>query len=345
MSAIAVTDPLLVFSPYTWDVTAERAMSINAGAYVRAAFEGKPTDLVATFDLFGLGTPKAVVEIRVNGGDWTRQRLTASVPVPVPAGPAWPVTMVEVVLDAIGGGSQVWTTQNRAAKFTGFSSASTLTLREWRKPDLRVLAVADSLGQGVFTLGPSVGQTETFPFVANSARLGWAFPLRELLNCQLGVRGFGGVGLTRAGDDSVPKFLTIWDKLYDGRSADLTGLDLIVFSPGTNDSAATASAVTEETRLVLNDMLTKTSARIALVRNWKGVQAAAIAAAIPLCSSPGRVTWIDSAGWWQASEASDGTHPYGWSNLLNLTPRIASAVAKDVLGSTSLWFDGTTWVR
>jgi len=349
MTTIAPNDANIWYSPGCWDVTSTRAMTINYGARIKAVISSAPADLVAVFTLAGAETRRAIIEYRVNEGPWVRTLISANTPLPLPQSRTWPVTTVEIAFEWSGSGlSGKWTNQTYAFAFAGFSSASTITTRPAAHLPSWLLAVGDSLSIGVLALTPSVPDAAVTPFLVNSPRLGWGPLLAEALGMEAGVQGFGGVGLSRSGDDSVPAFGTLFGNLWNGKPATYsTAPALIAFMPGTNDSAGTDAAVTAAAVSWLNAALTKfPDTPIALIRNLRGIKAAAISAAIPLCSNPDAVTWIDTTGW-NTSDSSDGYHPYGYSYTVDVVPRLAADIAPLLTPAPAnerLRWSGTAWV-
>lgn len=340
MSTILANDANAQYSPYTWDVTASRARTINSGAYLRIAFTGDVAGLAATFDLTGLTSPYAVIDWRLDDGPWTVTRLAASVPLTPPASSKWGKHFLEIRVQALGAGTARWTTASNGVNFTGLTATGTITTFAMPTRARRIFAIGDSLAQGVL----ANGSPETLPSAVNNAVMGWAYPLGALLGAEMGVCGFGGVGITTAGDDAVPKFGTIWSQLWDGKARDFTQApDLIVTVPGTNDGAG-GGTVTTETTTWLNAMLaaTPSTTKIALVENWKGIASAGIQAGIAGCTNPGRVTWVDTTGWWSDTDAPDAYHPWGYSNLTNLAPRLANSL--EVISAGQRIWNGTAWV-
>jgi hypothetical protein len=94
---------------------------------------------------------------------------------------------------------------------------------------------------------------------------------------------------------------------------------------------------------LLNDLLaaTPTTTLIAAMLPFTGVQAANIQAAIATCIAPARVKYIDTTGWWNPSDSSDGVHPYGDQNTLELTNYVAGA-CRSLLQRGATYLAGTS---
>ncbi|QDG90690.1 hypothetical protein [Pseudarthrobacter sp. NIBRBAC000502770] len=345
MTTIAPNDSNILYSPYTWKVDATRARTLNSGAYLRATIQGSPADLSLLLDFTGLSSNKGVIWHKTDDGPWVRYWTGNGAIIPLTINPNWPVHTVEMRVAVRGGDAEIWTDPpNGVIQFAGFSSSSTISTRKvWPRP-LSALAVGDSLAMGILTVNGTTG---------NDASFGWAYPLADALGCEVGVRGHGGVGLTVAGDGGVPKFGSSWNMLWGSTPADMTQApDVIITMPGTNDGGATDALVTAETTAWLNAMLAATPATtgIVVVRNLKGSKAAAIQAGIAACTTPGRVKWVDTTGWWASADSKDGTHPWGYVNQHEVSPRIAAGVRSFVQSlaasqaSNQFVYKGAAWV-
>lgn len=347
MSTIPADDTNIAYSPYNWHVTSARAKTINTGAYLTIAFTGDTAGLAALFDVASITATYPTIRWRVDGGPWTVALLAASVPLTKPPFSKWPAHIVELEFVAAGDGVDRWMTQSSALLFTGLSATGPISSTLARARPRAIFNLGDSLLEGSFTNG-SPG---TSPSRANNAQTGWGFPLRDLLGVEIGNSGFAGVGLTKAGNYGVPDFQTIWDDLWNGQPRDFSNAPaLIVTVPGTNDSAANNATTTDATVALLNAMLagTPSTTRIALVENWLAVKSGAIQAAIALCSDPTRVSWIATAGWWDAGDSEDGVHPFGYSNVGNLSVRLADALRPLLMAgggsSGEMLWNGSAWV-
>lgn len=331
VSTITATDANILYSPYTWGIVGGQARTINAGAYLRVAFVGSPTATPTLgFDVSALAAPVPRVAVRVDGGVPVEHDLASSIPAPIPAGTTWGTHVVDVVVVATTETQNRWSGASTQVRFTGLTADVAITSRPVRPRARRVLAVGDSIAEGVRTLN----MTATDDTDRNDARLAWALPLGDALGMEVGVVGFGGVGIAKSGSGSVPRFADSAPYLWSGVARDLSAApSVIVAHVGTNDSASTDADVTTETARLLNGWIGATACPIVVLPGWLQRKAAAIQAGIAACSDPERVTYVDTTGWWSTADASDSLHPYGYINEVDLVPRLAFVVA-DVLGDS-----------
>lgn len=334
MTTIAPTDANILFSPYTWLVGAT-AKTINAGAYLRVAFSGNPTTLAATFDVTNQpALSKSRVGFRVDHGPWQDYTVAASVPLTLATGNTWASHTVEMVVIATTETAVRWTApQPTAVVFTGLVADVAVTTRATRARPLYGLCLGDSITEGVRTLN----STATYDVDRNDSRTAWAYPLTDLLGAEIGVVGFGATGISSTGAGGVLKFPLSAPWLFSGVARSLAiprQPDFIVAHIGTNDGGAADATVTADTTTLLNDWIAATTAtRIFVLAGWNQVKSAAIQAGIAACTSPTRVTFINTTGWWGSTADGDGAlHPSGYINITDMAPRLA-ATLKPLLSS------------
>lgn len=326
MTTIAPNDSNLAYSPANWLVQGSSAETINTGAYINALITGAPTSLTATFDLSGVSTPYPDLAITVDDGPTVRVPVAASVTVPLPTTNQYRKHTVSIVVVATSTTVSRW---NRAVsvRFTGFSSPSTIGTERFRQAQDWVLCLGDSISEGFRALGL------TDDVKGDDARFGWAHPLRALLGLEVGLVGFAGVGLTKGGNGGVPAVQDSWTQLWSGQPRTFSSTPAaIVINIGTNDQSADAGTVQSLMTSWLQAILASFSAApIVVLRPFGGYQAAALTAACTAVADD-RVTYVDTANWWSAADSMDGTHPYGYCNTSNLSPRIAAAVSSVLAG-------------
>lgn len=331
MTVIAPNDANIVYSPYNWLVTGSSAKTICAGAYMKVAFTGAtPTTLTAGFDMTNQpgGGGKTRVSFRVDGMAWTDSvALASSLPITIPTTNGWTTHTVEMIFAASSEGANRWLApQNTAMVFTGLTTDTTVTTRPYRARDLYGLALGDSIAEGVRTLKSGTSPTE----LGNDARLAWAYPLADLLGAEIGVIGFGGTGISNGGNGNIPKFPDLAPYLWDGQARNITTPktpDFIVAHIGTNDAPELDASVTADALTLLNNWITAApDAKIFVLPGWNQTKASAILQACQTCSDPDAVTYVDTTGWWNSADASDGLHPYGYINTMDLSPRLAAVI-------------------
>ncbi|MFF1382757.1 LamG-like jellyroll fold domain-containing protein [Arthrobacter sp. NPDC058288] len=329
---IAPNDANIVYSPYNWNVTSTQAKTINAGAYLRTTLSGTATSLKAKFDLTNALTPLPQISFRVDGGSWTSTTIAADVTIPMPTNNTWGAHLVEILVKATTETQNRWNApQNTAVVFLGFSAdPSSITTRTTRTRKLYVLAYGDSITEGVRTLALNGAGGDVD---RNDSASGWAYPLGELMGAEVGVVGFGGHGIVDTGGGNVPGMVNTYNLLWAGQARSFTtpqAPDLILLNQGTNDKVD----IIDSTKTVLNNLLaaTPSTTKIGVIIPWNTNRRADLIAGVAACDSTRRVKVIDTPGWFVSSDASDGIHPYGYTNLVDLSPRIATA-ARAILGS------------
>lgn len=337
MSTILPNTAGIVYSPYNWDVTASRARTITPGAYLRMTVDGNPATLTANFNTANVADRSIKVGIRVDGVAWSEHVLnTASdIPITLPADNTWGTRVVEIVFLTQSLTVERWAFPGECAlEFTGITGDTQISTRITRRRKLNGIAVGDSITQGVRnkndTLWPS--------YLNDDVRLGWAYPLADLLGCEIGVIGYAGVGLSRSGSGGVPKFPESVPQLWNGQPRDYrtpAEPDFIAAHLGTNDASASDSAVTADTAALMNHFLASTEKTpIIVFPGWMQRKAAAIRAGIAASTAPGRIHYVDTTGWWDPADAPDGLHPYGYVHLTDLAPRAADAISTFLKGNT-----------
>lgn len=327
MSTISANDPNILYSPYTWAVGAA-AKTINAGAYFKVAFTGTPSTLTASFNVANMASPASRVGFRVDGGRWQDFDVAASLTIAMPSTNTWDKHVVEMVVISTTETAGRWNApQNTAVVFTGLTGNTTITTYPVRPRSMYGLLVGDSIAEGVRVLNRTAeGDTGR-----NDSRLAWAYPLGDLLGAEVGVVGFGGQGISNAGNGGVPQFSVAAPLMFAGANRDLSSPkapDFIVAHIGTNDSGSADADVVADTRALLNYWLagTPSTTRIFVMAGWLQRKATQIQAGIAASTTPARVTYIDTTGWWSPDDSSDSLHPYGHVNLTDLAPRVAAAV-------------------
>ncbi|MCW3476555.1 GDSL-type esterase/lipase family protein [Limobrevibacterium gyesilva] len=329
---IAPDDPALLYSPYTWNIAAGAATTINAGAYLRTLFSGGSCTL--TFDVANALSPLPQIWYRIDGvGAWTQAGLAAQIACAMPAATLGnadiPWHFLELVVKATTETRNRWNSPGATAVvFTGLVLASGAAVLLPSAAPLNLLVYGDSITEGVRTLGEAAADDTD----RNDAMLGWAFRLGGLLGAEVGVVGFGGSGLSVTGSGNVPPLPASYGLLYQGAARSFAPAPaLVVFNVGTNDGGAdTVAAMTA----VLNGVIAACpAAAIAVLRPFNGNQAANLQAAIAACGNPAACRYVDTTGMFDTSRGSDGLalHPTGPNNVALIAPKLA-AVLRGLLG-------------
>jgi lysophospholipase L1-like esterase len=339
---IAPNDANLTYSPYNWNVTSTRALSINAGAYVRTIIQGTPTAITALFDTSALAGAAPEIRYRVDMGPWIRAAVADSVALTMPSdAAAWTKHVVEIVFAATNVTHERWAGTEAALRFRGFlTSPGSCTTEAIPARGLRVLVYGDSITEGIRTLAAAD------PPANHDATRCWPLLLADELGAEVGSVGFGGTGIVSAGAGNVPAWPSTWDKIYSGVNRSFTAQpDVIYVLLGQNDDMILGDITTAYTA-VLNSLLTAApSAKILCLSPLSGVRASDVQAAALAASDQTRVSYVNTAGWLiSAGDTGDGgLHPYGYRNR-----QIAALVAAQVrglMGEGGGVGTGATWLK
>lgn len=335
---IAPNDPNIVYSPYNWDRTSARALTVCGGAYFRALIAGSPTAITLNFDVSSMtGTFPSKIAYRIDGGGWTEATVAATVAVPLPsATSAWTEHLIEVAVKSTTQSVNRWASPYATAvKFTGITTTpGTCTTAAIQSAGLRGIVLGDSITEGNGIFSNSGDAT-----VQSDATLGFAFRLRDFLGAEVGVVGFGGLGLTVGGNGNVPALTSSWKLNAASLNRSFTSApDFAVVNIGTNDSRQSVTSATFQAALTtfLNDAIATlpSSTKIVVLLPFGGYYGTTVfQAAIAAATDPTRIAFVDTTGWFNTANSSDGIHPYGYADLSNLGPRTAAAVKAALLGS------------
>lgn len=331
-AVFAPNDPNIMFSPYNWLVGSTVAETINPGAYFRTQITGSATAITLNFDTTGLTAPLPQLKYRVDQGGWQVATIAATVPLAMPTGNTWGVHNIEVVVKSTASGANRWSPRQASVKLTGITTNGTAT-RSPISRNGRLLIYGDSITEGTRTLNSNA----TNDTDRDDSTMGWAYRLGDEVGAEVGVIGFGATGLSKGGNGGVPSLPTSYNLLWSGQSRSFSPAPTaIVINIGTNDGATDTVAAMIG---LLNNLLTACpTTPILVLRPFNGTQASNLVAAIAGCSSPSRVTYVDTTGWWSSADASDGLHPYGYVNVAELAPRVAAKVKTATSGGASKRF-------
>jgi lysophospholipase L1-like esterase len=329
---IAPNDLNILYSPYNWLVSSTAAKSINPGAYFKCLLTGSPTSITLGFDLTNISTPLPQIRYRIDNGPWVSTEVAASIVVAIPSSNTFTKHLIEVQFKSMTETVNRWNSpQNTALVFTGITvaPASGVATASIRKRKLTIAAFGDSITEGVRTLSSTASKGTD----GNDSSQSWSMPLADLMGAEVGNIGFGGTGLSKSGSGNVPATGTSYNLLWAGQARSFAVVpDLIAINIGHND---TTTDTTAAGTAFLNGLLaaTPSTTKIAVIQPWSGRQATNLKAAIAACSTPSRVTYIDTSGWWSTADAPDAVHPYGYVNLVDLAPRLALAL-RAILGAS-----------
>lgn len=325
------------YSPYNWDVTAQRALC-NTGGYMRTVINGKPPSVTFHFDVSNVPTDastRSQIEYRIDRQAWIAVVPSATVTASIPAATvAWSKHLVELRMKSSSEAANRWDSPYlTAVKFLGVSFLGSGGVSEPEQAALTGLFYGDSITEGTNTLS-STGDASN----RGNSRLSWCTTVASVIGAEVGVVGFGRQGLAVAGNGNVPVLGSTWNFIASGipRSFTVTP-DFVAVNIGTNDSRNGISAATFTAAYTsfLNALIVQfpRTTKLIVFRPFGGYYTASdYRAAIAATTEPSRVAYVETSGWWNSEDSSDGLHPYGYINESELGP-LAAAAIRDVLNA------------
>lgn len=318
---IAPNNSAIVYSPYNWLVTSGSAKSINPGAYFRVMYSGSLC--IINFDTTNNSTPLSQVWVRVDLGSWNSHSIFSTLNVGGAANSNWGFHLVEVMVKSTTETQNRWSSpSNTAIVFTGLTLDIGATVMAPESASKNAIFIGDSITEGVRT----VDDVSTDDTDRNDAMISWVDKVAQLLVMEYGNIGFGGQGFTSTASGNVPQVQSAYNLLWASQARTFSPQpDLVVINEGTNDGS---SDITSNATALLNGILSAcTSAKIIVLRPFNGtVQSAHWIAAIAACSNPGRVHFIDTAGFFNTTNSADGLHPYGFENVTHIAYELFAAI-------------------
>lgn len=324
-NVMAPTDPAIIYSPFTWDVTGARAKTINIGAYFR--FSAACSGATLNLDTTALTGDFPVISYRVDGGAWQRANISASFPLTIPAGTSWGVHHFEVALSSSSISENRWNEPSAAhLTLTGITLSAGGTLRPAVARTRRGVWFGDSITEGEKTRG-TTWDTDDSDAVVN-----WPYLVGSRLG-EFGIVACGGLAWSGNGIGNWPAFTSSWDDLRGGGPArDISTADYVVVNMGENGGAV-ASTVTSWLQ-ACRTALTSATTPIFVLRPFSGAGAAALQAGVT-ATGDANVHYVDTTGWFNSADSPDGQHPYGYVSLESFAPRLHDAIAAVIGGTAS----------
>lgn len=324
-NGIAHNDPNIIYSPYNWSVTGTNAKTICSGAYFRTIISGNRGQIALHFDTTGL-TEQNIIKYQIDGEGWVRVPVTEQVPIPMPAASSWDKHTLEVLVQTAMAPSK-WSPQESATIFRGLAGERTLVTHPGAKAKLNIMVFGDSITEGYVTL-----KNVSAPS-GSDAQMSYAGQLRNYIGAEVGQIGFGSTGWTVAGAGAVPSLPNNYKLLWGGgpsRSFTDPVPDMVLINHGTNDGTTdikpTAIAMINELRT-----LVPASTIIGIIVPFNQNQKANLQSVVSTIGSA-QVRLIDTAGWYDVADSSDGIHPYGGTSKNVLAPKLAEAATKLLTG-------------
>ena len=319
---MSMDEAAILYSPYTWAVRNGTAKTINPGAYFRVVFSGSSCRLHAASG----GSPMpSQIWTRVDGGPLQQHVLDADAAtvtvLDVALGPPFSASQrhaLEVIVKSSTETQDRWEQQSTAVIFSGIEVDAAAPLPALRAPVRRpynILVYGDSITEGVRTLGYVNIANDTD---RNDAVRDYSFELSRLLPAEVGIVAFGATGLTKGGSGNVPALGESWAQLWEGEPRIFEPIpDLVVYNEGTNDGTKNITAPFAE--VVRQVQSVAPAARQLLLVPFNGGHAADIQAVVRGAGTT--VHFGDTNGFYSGD---DGLHPFGYSHVAEIAPRVAS---------------------
>jgi lysophospholipase L1-like esterase len=319
---VQMNDKSILYSPYNWGVDGSQAKTINPGAYFKVIIGGNSA--VVHTDTSAVAEPSPQFWTRVDGGPLEQHVLAPGSPsFNVSLGPSDACVLaqghhlLEVIVKSTTETKSRWEPQSTAAVFTGITLDAGAAVAAPRRKKYNILIYGDSITEGVRTLGYQGIQNDTD---RNDAVRDYSYQLGQQLPAEIGVVAFGATGLTHGGSGGVPALGGAggsWNLSWKGAARSFAPQpDLVVYNEGTNDGSRN---ITDLMLAVVQDVQSVApAARQLLLQPFNGGHGADL----PLVAKAAgdRVSYASTAGFYSGA---DGLHPFGYSHMGDIAPKVA----------------------
>jgi len=327
-STIPMSDPGIIFSPYNWNVTGGTANTVNPGAYFRTIFNG--TQVSLNFTTSADSSPYPQLWARVDNQYWQQIVLTAGNPqVLITSSLQNRKHLVEVVVKSTSySGVDRWSGPQTIVTVTGIVVDYLTTLSLPIRKTKNILIYGDSITEGLLSKNNTAsGQPD------QSDILGcYSYALSTAVDAEVGIVAFGGTGLLTS-FAGVPALTSSYNLIYNGASRVFTPApDLVIYNEGTNDGS---SIVTAYGTVVSAILAAAPNAKQLLLIPFNNSHASDIATVVTNAGNP-KVTSQSTVGWFNSSDSSDGLHPYDYSHVGLIAPKLFPVVMALLYPSTCL---------
>ncbi|WIA95788.1 SGNH/GDSL hydrolase family protein [Curtobacterium sp. MCBA15_004] len=345
---ISPNDPGILYSPYNWDVTSTRALTVCAGAWFRTLFNAALTSITLRFDVSQMSTSfPTKIAYRVNRQAWQYVNAADTVALQMPTYPStWGKTSLEVVFLTSSQGGNRWTNSTTALLLTGIDVApgGATTIAPTPRP-LAGFVGGDSIVEGINTIGRDGDSTQR-----SDALYSWAYQLGDAVGADIGMVGFGGLGMSLP-ISGIPKYPDSWQYQAAGIPRTFTRPpDFALINLGTNDKNNNVDPATFKADYLraLNAMQAALPSTVIFVMMPFGLYYGLSMYQDIVASSayPDRASVIDTTGWWSNVDSLDSLHPLGY-----MAPKLAALTANAILtrlkakpvSPAELVWTGTAW--
>jgi len=279
--------------------------TVNSSSQLYLTFSGQ--HVVGLFDIDGIHSLEQIY-LRVDQGDWVlftidRPRIEFF-PVGLPVGRH----RLEIAVKAVDVGGNRWLPPLSGVIFRGFElepGANAEVNPPAREPLLEFFG--DSITQGEAVL-----QGDSSAVINSDALATYAWLAGEALGTRHVQIAFGGQGVIRSDSREVPPAALAFPWNFSGSHADLSVVpDFIVINQGLNDQADSSSEFIEAYVGYLREIRKYCpQARIFALRPFHGSRYHGddVAEAVKKMEDPA-IAYIDTTGWLDESDYTDGVHP------------------------------------
>jgi lysophospholipase L1-like esterase len=293
-----------------WDLThAGKAVTVNSGSHITASFMG--SGISAKFDTSGNAQNNMpTVSIKIDDGALVEKEIGATLE--LAAGLPVALHSVTLFVRGMNEGQSRWTPPLvSSTAFLGFTVVGGNIVPSPRPMRLKMEFLGDSITEGValHAMGP---QGQTSASWRTDGPRGYPALTAQKLQAEWRQVGFGRQGLTIVGNGGVPKAQDAFNWFYLGVPRDTWQPDVVVINQGTNDRGASGATFAPLYRSYL-DLVRSAypGAKIVALQPFVGAFSNEIKAEVAARKTAGdaKAFYVDTAGWTQNADFSDGLHP------------------------------------
>ncbi|WP_416980715.1 GDSL-type esterase/lipase family protein [Streptomyces sp. T028] len=316
-----------------WNIRPGLATTVNSGSRITLRFTGTAVD--ARFDRDRITAPPEIYAY-VDGEKTDRIvvdrdviRLTRD------DLPARTHTLVLAVKDVYENANRWQPPLASGVRFAGLDLADGTVLEELPPaPAHRFTFLGDSITQGVNLHCASVTSE------CADGTLAYPWLVAKAFGAGLEQVGFGGQGVTKGGNDGVPRAQDAIGLNHAGSSAAAFDAAVVVINQTTNDMKAPSDHVREGYLQLLREVRTRYPHAVIVALEPFGVAGVAIATAPATRSAvaePGdsRTSYVSTRGWLDAADFTDTLHPNAKGHRKAAT-RLVDAIT-DLTGIEQPW--------
>jgi len=281
--------------------------TINSSCQIYLNFTGQ--HVAGLFNLGGIDY-LAQIYVKVDGGDWVLFTIDHSRIEFFPAGIPEGRHQLEIAVKAIDGNGDRWLPPLRSAiVFEGFELDAGAKVepssRSRQRPFLQF--IGDSITQGEGILHVDGGAVINSDGIAT-----YAWLTGEALGTTHVQTAFGGQGVLRSGSGNVPPAPLSFAWNFSGSPADFSVItDFILINLGSNDQPYSSDEFIEAYIRLVREIRKRCPRTVIFAMrpfhgdHYHGDDVAKIA---KLMADPA-IIYIDSTGWMEESDFTDGAHP------------------------------------